>query len=641
MAIDLTYTLILKEAGDKTFTMPSGFESNVEIHCWGGGGGGSLGVSGGGGGYASTVAQIPAESTVRLQIGQPGANGGRGNNPPSPGGTHPSYIRYRGGSAGSSRDEDADMGSGGGGGGASAVVVDNSPVCVGAGGGGAGGPGDDSGSGTPGNPGGVFPGQPTNIYPVTLNYAWCPFMNDYAVWGPFSPFTTTINFPTTGIYTFAFAVDNFGNVQVDGVQVVSSSSFTSVTYGNVTVNSGNRTVRVFATNTGGPAGVAVRILKPDSSELTNSRNYTVNGGLTATSDGGNSVDAWASGGGGGGGYYGGLAGTSYGDDSGNAPGGNGGQNYGNITIAGSGALPGGLTTTYYPTTPTNIGRAGYPGYIIMIFTRKPGLQIKNADGSGDWVTVNNSYTKVPTFTYTVWATIPPTTINLTSSSGIFTVPPGVYSLTLTMIGGGGNGNANTDYHPGPGGGSAAYFSNVVVSVTPGQAISYSVGAAGASNSINPYQSDGTASTFGALSAGGGRGGHWRGTNTPYPSNEAAGEGGVATGAGGVNGTAGNNGNRYGGNGFGASSPYGIGGAGTSSGAGGRASGYGAGGGGGGNNSGQGSGSPGLITLSYSSAPVAVLVTTGGWKEVQQLYTKVNGAWKSISQKNDIILYNYK
>ena len=76
MAIDLTYTLILKEAGDKTFTMPSGFESNVEIHCWGGGGGGSLGVSGGGGGYASTVAQIPAGSTVRLQIGQPGANGG-------------------------------------------------------------------------------------------------------------------------------------------------------------------------------------------------------------------------------------------------------------------------------------------------------------------------------------------------------------------------------------------------------------------------------------------------------------------------------------------------------------------------------------------------------------------------------------
>ena len=189
------------------------------------------------------------------------------------------------------------------------------------------------------------------------------------------------------------------------------------------------------------------------------------------------------------------------------------------------------------------------------------------------------------------------TLTFTSGSGNFTVPASVYSVTLTMIGGGGNGNANTNGSPGPGGGSGAYFSNVVVSVTPGQVISYSVGAAGASNSINPYQYDGTSSTFGSLTAGGGRGGHWRNTNTPNPSDELAGEAGTATGTGGVNGTAGSNGGYYGGAGTGASSPYGTGGAGTG-GTGGSASGYGAGGGGGGNNSGQGSGSNGFITLTW-------------------------------------------
>lgn len=192
----------------------------------------------------------------------------------------------------------------------------------------------------------------------------------------------------------------------------------------------------------------------------------------------------------------------------------------------------------------------------------------------------------------------PGTTTYYSGSGTFTVPKSVYSLTLTMIGGGGNGNANTNGAPGPGGGSGAYFSNVSISVTPGQTISYSVGAGGASNSINPFQYDGTASTFGSLTAGGGKGGHWRNTNTSYPSDERKGEGGTATGTGGVNGTAGNDGGYYGGNGYGASSPYGTGGVGYSSGQGGAATGYGAGGGGGGNNSGQGQGSNGFITITW-------------------------------------------
>jgi len=184
------------------------------------------------------------------------------------------------------------------------------------------------------------------------------------------------------------------------------------------------------------------------------------------------------------------------------------------------------------------------------------------------------------------------------SSGTFTVPAGVYSLTLSMIGGGGNGNGNTDYHPAAGGGSGGYFNNVTVSVTPYQTISYAVGSAGATNNVNPYQWDGGDTTFGSLTAGGGKGGHWRGSNTPYPSDEHGGEAGTYTGTGGSNGTAGNDSAKYGGNGNGASSPFGTGGSGTSSGSGGSASGYGAGGGGGGNNAGGGAGSGGRIWLSW-------------------------------------------
>jgi hypothetical protein len=521
------------------------------------GGSSGSGAKGGGGGYASTVAQIPAGSTVRLQVGQPGTNGGRQTG--GVGGTHPTYTRYRGGSAGSAYDEDWDTGAGGGGGGASAVVVDNSPVCVGAGGGGAGGPGDDSPIGSQGNPGGVYPGQATNIYPVTLSYAWCQFMNDYAVWGPFGPYTTTVNFPSTGIYTFAFAVDNFGNVQVDGVQVVSSSSFTSVTYANVSVSSGNRTITVYATNTGGPAGVAVRILKPDLSELDNSRNYTVGTGLTNSNDGGTSVNAWTSGGGGGGGYYGGQAGTSYGDDSGNAPGGNGGQNYGNITIAGSGATGAGKSTPYYPrtlvrvssqiaryqkfvssrfqlqdggaawpvgtaldefleltngippgTTPGKvysadypsglpvyfigpqpnptaierssswfywkpiterdstpvayIGDAGYPGYIVMVFTRSPGLQIKNPNGSGNWVTVQSSYVRTEAPRPSIAAD---NRVFSTIGTSSYTIPREVRSLTLTYL-------------------TSTGFQSQLISVVPGQTLPVTVGDFGQNSSFGDF-----------------------------------------------------------------------------------------------------------------------------------------------------------
>ena len=369
MAIDNTYILTLKDAGDKTFVMPAGFNSNVEIHCWGAGGGGTVGASGGGGGYAKAVAQIAAGSVVRLQIGQPGTDGSRRTG--GSGGTHPSYTVYRGGSAGSPYDEDWDTGGGGGGGGASAVRVNGTPVCVGAGGGGAGGPGDDSGAGNPGNPGGVFPL-----------------------------------------------------------------------------------------------------------------------GLTANSIGGTSNDGWSSGGGGGGGYLGGAAGTTYGDDAGNAQAGSGGQNYGDVTIAGSGPQAGGRTTTYYPSTPPNIGNAGFPGYIVMIFTRAPGLQIKDADGSGNWVPVQESYVKLPEFSYVIYLT-PPTSSTFTYGTNDFVVPVGVTEISVTATGGGGGGGGGGygtgGETGGSGGGGGSGFTTTVsnIAVTPGERLTVIVGQGGAGG-LNHY-----------------------------------------------------------------------------------------------------------------------------------------------------------
>ena len=626
MAVELTYILTLKEAGDKTFTMPAGFEESVEIHCWGAGGGGSLRVSGGGGGYASTVARIPAGSVVRLQIGQPGANGGRGNNPPSPGGSHPSYTRYRGGSAGSSRDEDADMGSGGGGGGASAVVIDNSPVCVGAGGGGAGGPGDDSRSGTPGNPGGVYPGSSTNVYPVTLSYAWNSFMNSYAVWGGGQDYTVILNFPVTGTYTFNYAVDNYGQVFLDGSAIITlsgtvTSHFNTTTTYTATVSAGNHTVRVTGVNTGGPAGVAAQILKPDTTELWNTRALTVTSGLTGTSDGGNSVNAWASGGGGGGGYFGGQAGTSYGDDAGNAPGGNGGQNYGAIIESGSGATGAGKSTTYYPRTlvASPIGNAGYPGYIVMIFTRRPGLQIKNPNGSGNWVIVQNSYVKTASQSVTLSQTDAPGTVSFNSVGvSTFTVPQNVYSLTISASGGGGGGggaDGGSNYNGGGGGGGGADIISQTFAVTPGQVLDITVG------------------------AGGGGGGGPYGTGGTGQATTVTGTGISFSAAGGAGGTGGSNsGTGFGGlgaNGANYTSSYRVNAGGTST-----NDGSNGGAGGVGKNAAGQAGKTGKVAISYTPTPTIITTVTGGWKEIQNIYVKNGGVWKSISQQNDIVIYNY-
>jgi hypothetical protein len=277
MASEYIYTVVVNEAGPKTFTMPVGFETSVEIHAWGAGGGlgrGGLATPGGGGGYAKTVATIEAGDEVTLSVGQPGTNGSY----PFGGTGGLSWIgrRYGGGNSAEAWDEDHDSGAGGGGGGASFVAVAGSVVVAGAGGGGASGVGEDFSGRQAGKPGG----------------SW-----------------------------------------------------------NSLVSSGTR--------------------------------------------GGDALRASASGGGGGGGYpKGGAAGYGVADDNYAGPqAGSGGQNYGDTTEAGSGALPGGRTSPYYPGA--SRGKSTYPGYIVMVFTRKFNASVKDPEDTGSgWINLDAAYTKV-------------------------------------------------------------------------------------------------------------------------------------------------------------------------------------------------------------------------------------------------------
>jgi hypothetical protein len=213
------------------------------------------------------------------------------------------------------------------------------------------------------------------------------------------------------------------------------------------------------------------------------------------------------------------------------------------------------------------------------------------------------------------------------ASGTFTVPDGVSSVFVTMVGGGGGGCGHASADPGNGhggGGSGELAWMVPYKVTPGEVIAVTIGANGLGG-IAETGTNGGRTSFGTLSVEGGKatvlystrqggaGGGFLGVQTPSSQNGVIGvyEGGriVAGGGGGgggttvstVLGTGAPSINFPGGpkglpgtgsisGGGGASSPWGIGGSGGKQNSGGgplttgvaaAASAYGAGGGGGG------------------------------------------------------------
>lgn len=83
-----------------------------------------------------------------------------------------------------------------------------------------------------------------------------------------------------------------------------------------------------------------------------------------------------------------------------------------------------------------------------------------------------------------------------STSGTYTVPSGVYALNVQVWGAGGSGGNTASAGQSGGGGGGGAYSNAVLAVTPGQTISYIIGAGGSNGA-------GGSSNFGSITANGG------------------------------------------------------------------------------------------------------------------------------------------
>lgn len=170
------------------------------------------------------------------------------------------------------------------------------------------------------------------------------------------------------------------------------------------------------------------------------------------------------------------------------------------------------------------------------------LRTRNVQGGGygAWVTYLNSAN------YTSYITGSSLKSQTFTGSGTFTVPAGITSVWVTMVGGGGSGGSNAQSSGAGGGGGGAYCLKRAVSVTPGAGVAVTIGGGGGGVN-NSDGNDGGASSFGSVSvsggigglgqstfsmggAGGGNGGVGIGTNNasgrqPYPATGPGGRGG--------------------------------------------------------------------------------------------------------------------
>lgn len=164
--------------------------------------------------------------------------------------------------------------------------------------------------------------------------------------------------------------------------------------------------------------------------------------------------------------------------------------------------------TNLATTPTNgqllIGNG--TGYTLAALTAGAGVSITNDSGSISLSAPAASGTRGQVFT----------------SSGTFTVPSGVSSVKVTVLGGGGGGGAvASNYTTSSGGGGGGYAFKYITGLVSGAAITVTVGNGGASGAA------GGTSSFGAYcSATGGATGASRGLSA---GTTVGGNGGTGTG----------------------------------------------------------------------------------------------------------------
>jgi hypothetical protein len=245
--------------------------------------------------------------------------------------------------------------------------------------------------------------------------------------------------------------------------------------------------------------------------------------------------------------------------------------------------------------------SGYVGLAPAAAAGSTTYTLPAADGtSGQALTTNGSGT-LSWATAGITSAIPTVDVKTSGTSQTWTIPAGVTKLKVTVIGGGGGGGSSTYYAPhdtyynGAGGGAGAYSVVYLSGLTPGNTLTYTVGAAGAVNGGNggtSSLSSGSQSITTVTCTGGAGGQSVEG----YPQ---GGAGGSATGGTiNINGSGGSD--LYGENG--GSNPLGMGGKGSAGGySTGNGTGYGGGGGGAQNSSpgvSGGAGAPGVVIFEY-------------------------------------------
>lgn len=461
----------------------------------------------------------------------------------------------------------------------------------------------------------------TVVYPVTLDYAWSSFMNDYAVWvnpdgvSPINVESTIIryvNITTAGTYTFQAECDNYLQLYIDDVNIINTSDYSSYYATSATryLTAGQHTIRMKVSNWGGPAGVAVALFNPTGTQIWNTRSV-----LNP-----NTFSYW---------FRGGQGGNTYGDGRYvySAPGGGGGASVvflnGRLILVAGGGGGGGAEGGHGAgaTAGRDAGESG--GGSPLANQGQPGSDgndIAGTPGGGGGLMGGSQggfiyYDDAPSTGANGGTNFNDFEIVYNSGISTYTVPAGKTSIRISATGGGGGGGGNDSHSGYPG-----YGGNKVeadISVKPGDVLTLVVGnggSAGASGARGWGGGVGGTDPNGKFN--GGRGGNAGGSG----SSGAGGGGGAATsvyrngvlvlvaGGGAGGGGGGNRGAAYGkaSQGY-VSSGSTNGGAGQDKGG----DGGGAGGGGGGNLGGAGGSTYGGDEGAYSGSSGANLVPAGG------------------------------
>jgi hypothetical protein len=175
-----------------------------------------------------------------------------------------------------------------------------------------------------------------------FNSNYCSFLNSTGVWIDPTTATTfdktyTVSFPLTDTYQFIASADNYASIYIDGNLVLSPPWYGTTYETSVSVTAGTHSIRIVATNTGGPGAVGLTITAGDSFGGARGGSAGPSGSSGGGGGGGGGTvvllngtpigAAGGGGGGGGGGNTGARIGQNAPGDRGNAPVGvNAGQN---------------------------------------------------------------------------------------------------------------------------------------------------------------------------------------------------------------------------------------------------------------------------------------------------------------------------